>query len=148
MTQRCPGGGGLATRGAPVSVAREPDRSTPPGRAGWHGKGRGRGRKCVPCLHGFAATWEGEGAGLPELGWGSGRGCEGWGEGQVPLLLVCPASLACLVLPEGRKKRNAEKRTLLARGLGLCARGCSAVHPSFSLPPSTSCSIITPVALL
>ena len=37
----------------------------------------------------------------------------------VPLLRVCPASLACPVLPAGRNKRNDEKRTRLrAQGLG------------------------------
>lgn len=62
---------------------------------------------------------EGGGAGPPRcpqsLGekWGMGRGLPGVGEGQVPSLLVCPASLAFPVLPEGRNKRNHEKRTSL-----------------------------------
>lgn len=49
---------------------------------------------------------------------GEGRGCRGLGLGGVPLLRVCLASLACPVLPEGRNRRNTEKRTRLTRGLG------------------------------
>lgn len=56
-------------------------------------------------LQGTPRAWERSG------GWVAG--CLGWGEGQVPSLLVCPASLACPVLPEGRNKRNHEKRTRL-----------------------------------
>lgn len=78
--------------------------------------------------------WEGEGPGHPGVpklgreGWSSGKGCWEGGKGEglpgtgawggVPLLHVCLASLACPVLPEGRNRRNTEKRTRLTRGLG------------------------------
>lgn len=46
-------------------------------------------------------------------------GAAGGGGRCIPLLRVCPASLACPVLPAGRDKRNNEKRTRLrAQGLG------------------------------
>lgn len=56
-------------------------------------------------LQGVPRAWERSG------GWVGD--CLEWGEGQVPSLLVCPASLAFPVLPEGRYKRNHEKRTRL-----------------------------------
>lgn len=69
------------------------------------GQMEGREKEEELSLGGIPRAWERSG------GWVGG--CLEWGEGQVPLLLVCPASLACPVLPEGRSKRNHERRTRL-----------------------------------
>lgn len=82
----------------------------------WEGDSPGQqeeerpGRKCAAHLH--SVTWEEGGVGLQGVsiagkeGWGQCR--LGSGEGQVPLLRVCPASLACPVLPKGRNQKNDE----------------------------------------